>query len=649
MRICLFAISLFISAHCFSQQTNFNVTTFSFDAAALQTNLMDSTGYHSSFVWDNTFIEYQLLQDGVRKTQLFHSLRQINDLKAVEDYNKIYLPVYNQQGLLNIQARVIKDGVVVFEADKDDIKEVQEEDVTYNLIALENVSPGCFVESILGLEQQWDVVDMVVVQNSVPTKESVTTIVCPEHFHFKTKIYNGSGMEQDTVVSGRRFISMRLTNLPAGEDEPYCYPDAHKTRIEALLQSVDGATYKPEKWADMGSAFFQRVMEDYAVNEKAAKKILKEAGVSDKNTAKQNIFAIENYLKQNLAIERGAPFEKMISKSMSLKYISPYGLNRMYTMLFQAAEIPYEVVGTCSREDKKFDKEFENSDSFSQIVFYMPDIKAYLDPQLVTDRAPIIADKFLGQDGLRIKPVKLGDAISGVTTIKQVAPNKLEETIMGEEYVLRFSPDMQKTITDYKKSYSGLSGYGLRGACYFIKGEDRKELLESFIKGDYENSELGPIEVQNIDISNQAEYEKPFIMSTTITGTDLLEFAGDKIIVKLGEIIGRQNEMYNEKPRQWGIDLDHLHEYQRTITFEIPEGYSVSGEEGIAMDIQCNDASGNSLCKFVSSYKMEGNNLVVTVTETYGALEIPIEYYPGFVEVVNAAADFNKVSLVLSK
>jgi hypothetical protein len=52
---------------------------------------------------------------------------------------------------------------------------------------------------------------------------------------------------------------------------------------------------------------------------------------------------------------------------------------------------------------------------------------------------------------------------------------------------------------------------------------------------------------------------------------------------------------------------------------------------------------------FVSNYTLEGQTLTVTINEYYKQLYAPLERYEDYRKVVNAAADFNKVTLVLEK
>ena len=46
----------------------------------------------------------------------------------------------------------------------------------------------------------------------------------------------------------------------------------------------------------------------------------------------------------------------------------------------------------------------------------------------------------------------------------------------------------------------------------------------------------------------------------------MVERAGSKILVKVGELIGPQSEMYQEKPRQFPVQLPFPHTLERNIT-----------------------------------------------------------------------------------
>lgn len=59
--------------------------------------------------------------------------------------------------------------------------------------------------------------------------------------------------------------------------------------------------------------------------------------------------------------------------------------------------------------------------------------------------------------------------------------------------------------------------------------------------------------------------------------------------------------------------------------------------------------SGKETMGFISSYKLNGNELKVKIHEFYSVTDYPISMFEAFKKVINASADFNKVVLVLEK
>jgi hypothetical protein len=52
---------------------------------------------------------------------------------------------------------------------------------------------------------------------------------------------------------------------------------------------------------------------------------------------------------------------------------------------------------------------------------------------------------------------------------------------------------------------------------------------------------------------------------------------------------------------------------------------------------------------FNSSYQAEGNIVKINILEEYRRTNYPLSQFEDFKKVINAAADFNKVTLVLEK
>ena len=89
--------------------------------------------------------------------------------------------------------------------------------------------------------------------------------------------------------------------------------------------------------------------------------------------------------------------------------------------------------------------------------------------------------------------------------------------------------------------------------------------------------------------------------------------------------------------------------YLRTIRFEVPAGYTVRNLKDLNVDVKAGPDPAKPLFDFRSSYTQQGQTVVVTITENYRQLRWPKADFEAFRAVVNAAANFNKVVLVLDK
>lgn len=648
MKHLLFAFAVLLSACMHGQKFGFDPKEYNFNEAALTAPLMDSTGYHTCLHWHHQYSYVYIEKEQIQKVELTHTLRQINDVRSLETYNKLYLPVYSTQQLVNVKLRVINNGKVVYEADADDIKTVEEEGVQYQLLAIEQMAIGCYVETIIGLLVNVDFEGSKFFQTDAPSKDALVCLISPAKVKYKTKVYNAEVAVKDTITGEERYTYLRASNVPALQEEEYCHVDPYKMRMEYTLLSIDGSL-RTQKYADMGMRFYENTFSSFDRSKSGVKKMLKDIGISSSMSEAEKVFVIEDYLKRNIQVERNVETEEIATAVLKKKYSSPFGFNRLFMFAFKEAGIVFEAVGTCARTDKFFDKTFESGSYFENILFYFPGLDAYLDPSNASLRSPEIGSEFLGQDAMRIKTMEIGGVESAVTTIKNIPFNPLQNSIYKENYVVSFSPDMSQTITKYFRSYSGYAQSGLRAMAYFMNEEQRKELFEGVMKGNQKNAKIEDMKLVNYDLSKREEMLLPFETSAKLIGPDLLEFAGDKIILKIGEVIGQQAQLYDEKPRQNPIDVETNHEYRRELRLAVPEGYTLSGLDALTRNVECKDEAGLLMCFFSCSYSMEGNELVIQIVESYGKPHIEKKYYPAFRDVINAAADFNKVSIIVEK
>ncbi|BDD06771.1 hypothetical protein [Aureibacter tunicatorum] len=178
--------------------------------------------------------------------------------------------------------------------------------------------------------------------------------------------------------------------------------------------------------------------------------------------------------------------------------------------------------------------------------------------------------------------------------------------------------------------------------------EREAELKQRILASAIEDAEILNAKYVDNELHLSNDPENYFRIFAEIHSNSLVQKIGNDYLISIGKVIGRQNEMYDEKERQNDIHNISTKQYQHTLTLNIPEGYECKGLESIKIDNKLED-QGKTLAIFKSDYTYENNQLIITIDEIYYELHIPKELYQGYRKVINSAADFNKVTLVLQK
>ena len=140
----------------------------------------------------------------------------------------------------------------------------------------------------------------------------------------------------------------------------------------------------------------------------------------------------------------------------------------------------------------------------------------------------------------------------------------------------------------------------------------------------------------------------PFEFEGDAESSSLIEKAGNKYLFKIGLVIGTQVEMYQDTARKFPVENSYNHGYKRVLNVKIPNGYKVSNLKDINMDFS-SSKDGKKTMEFTSRYEINNDVLTITCNEYYDEITVPLERYEEFRTVINAAADFNKITLVFEE
>ncbi|MDB5192026.1 MAG: hypothetical protein JWQ96_1589 [Segetibacter sp.] len=599
---------------------------------------------------DDRKIEYKLEGKELNMYSTYHRIIKINDDKGIEMYNKVYVPMFGIGSVSNIKARTISGNGKVIDLPADKIKEITEEGRMYKLFAMEGVEKGSEIEYTYTIKKDPTFFGTEVFQNgSTPSQKVSFTLVAPSHLKFDAKAFNGFKVSADSLIDDRRIIVGYDENVDELEEEKYAVVDPHLKRVEYKLSYnlSNNNNVRMYTWKD----FAKRVFENYTTftsnDQKALTKFSSNINISG-STDEAKILAIEDYIKTNINIDKNlVADEGGLEKMIKNKNTNDGGVVRLFAGLFEKQGVNFQIVFPVRRDEIPLDEEIENWSRVEEVLFYFPSTGKYISPASVELRYPYVPYFWAGTKGLFLKGTTIGTFKTAIGAWGEIKMEPYESHAHNMEVSVKFDKTMDTLLINSRQILMGYGASAYRPIYTFLPQDKQNEANLEIIKSVAKSTNINNIKVENSKLTDFAD-NKPLIISADIKSVELIEKAGNKILFKVGELIGPQAEMYQEKPRKLPIELEYPHVLERKISFEIPDGYAVKNINDLNMSIEHKD--GDKLTMgFVSKYTQTGNKVDILVTESYKSLQYPLSQFEEFKNVINAAADFNKITLVLEK
>ena len=632
---------------CFAQDAVFEYQKFKWEEKP-EFNITDADkASDATLLKDYRVYEYSMIGNELKITELLYKVILINEDKAVEEFNKIYIPDYNTEFIIKFKARTIQpDGSTQIVGD-DELKSMKnvEDKGDYKIVALQGVKKGSIVEYQLVRRLNLDYFGRQSFQSEYPVKEALFELSTPLEYKFELKLYNDTTPIVKDADGEKLIYKVELKDIPALFEEKYSNYTAYRKRVDYKLSEVvgSGAVLDWQRAVD----FIIAGTYNFTSKEKSlAKSYMKKLDIKDK-TELQKIRAIETAVKSDFQYqEENGDIYTDPEKIFKSKYANETGFRKLFALLFAEAEINHELVVTSNRYNQVFDKDLANFDFLETFLFYFPSSKKYLIPDSYGDRLGDIPLSAYDNNALFITPYIAGSVPYGTYKIKQILKPSMTDHGDIIDATISFPASMEYAEINMVRTLKGNSSGGIQAIWDFLDEDAKKSVFDQFLKTTSEDAIVTSKEIKNTGI----EYiynNKPLIITGKLQESTLLEKAGKKYILNIGDIIGEQAEMYQDGPRQTDIDIDFPHRLDRIIKVNIPEGYQVKGLEGIIISKYPTSDPKESKYGFESKYTLEGNLLTIHVNEYYNFIHTGKEEIEAFKSVINAAADFNKVKLVL--
>jgi len=590
--------------------------------------------------------------DALEEYYLEHKALWLNSNERIDAYNKIYLPYSSTSKLLKSKARVITKGGKIIELDDSKILSAQDEETGkyYKYFAFEGVEKGSIIEYFYVEKKQPSFRGTAFrLQTEYDKRDIGFDLFSPSNLIFAFKSYNSlPEITKDTLVKDRLHWNLDIEAIDGLDNETQSPYDASRAY---LVYKLDRNTAKNlsdiSSYGDVSQNIY-----NYYYNEPTKKATsLIESFVAqtiqkEDESVEAKIRRLDNIIKADFYLSKGGDDAlKDLEEVLSKKVANNSGMMKLYIALLNHLGIEHEIVITSNRESLKFDKEFEAHNFLNDYLIYFPKFKTYLSATETNSRYGYPPAWLTDNYGLFVKEVSVGSFKSGVGKIKYIDPLSADKTI--DEMVLDVQFDVDDLTSNsiaLDRSFTGYYGLPIHPYMNLVKEDDRTNIIESLAKFMNENVTVEGSTIVNEDPNLFGVEPIHFVIE--VKSNAFVEKAGRKYLFKIGELIGSQIEMYQEKERKLPLENEHTRSYIRTIRVTVPKGYKVANLDELVME-NVYEENGENLFSFISSYKVDGNTITVKADEYYKTNIVPPSIFEEYRKVINSAADFNKVTLVL--
>jgi hypothetical protein len=644
---------VFLSTRLFSQDPFYK--TYNWEVAP---TLHSVSTYENEFpaieLKENNVVEFIYNDNVLTSYILVHKIIKANNDDGIEKNNRIFLPFSDDTKMIVTKARVINSKGEVKELNESDIKvgENKENKSVYRYFALEGLDQGSEIEYIFVIHQDGEYYGRAFqLQNNMFKKNVELKIISPSNLVFKTKSYNKlPDLQTIETDNGKNILYVKVDTISAAKPELFAVYEPNLMQvIYKLYENKSQGQKEVINFVNAATTISSLICEPVSKSaQKEIKALVKKIGIESENDQQAIVRKIEDYVKQNFAVEEYVPENnKMLDVIFEFKRTDRIGITKLFVAIFDELKIEYQLVVTTDRSEVRFDPDFESYNFLDEYLIYFPKTQNYICPSAFASRIGYIPFNFFHNYGLFVKVYKIGGLANGLGEVKYIAPVPFDKTKHDHYVKVDFSKSLDNPTLEYKLILEGYYAQSFQPYYTFVPADQYKDIDEFIMKNLLPGVTVSESTIENKGMDNFGKM--PLVVKAKSSSSTMMEKAGNKYLLKIGELIGPQVEMYQEEARKFDVENDFNRSYYREITFAIPDGYKVNNLDAIKMKVECLEDDGTPTSYFTSEYELKNNEVIVKVHEDYKSIYYPKAKFQEYRKVINAAADFNKIVLVLEK
>lgn len=599
-------------------------------------------------IQDNRYI--QISNTGYQSYSYYsvHRIIHVIDDAGIEKFNRVYIPMHNNASLLNLKVRTIDEEGEIHNFNDNNLKELENVDGygDYKIFAIEGLVKGGELEYEYTLQKNVEYYGREIFQTNVPVLSVNFILKYPEGFQFKTKSYNGFSEEMDGT--NKKVIIVK--DIPAFPEEGLSSYTSNLMRVDYRVTNITYnyyySNYNVLSWSNISQNLFNKL--HVHKHRSSAKRFMRSLDLKDKSEI-EKIKILENVFKTEFTIkDSGNDDYEDIDLIFRNKAANELGIAKAYLKCLEVLKIKTQILYTNSRYKGEIDEGFPHYMDLRETLFFFPQHNKYLTPSFKYTRLGDAPSKIAGNNALLIKT---DFYIGGLMYYDDYSFTTIDHLPSSKNQIdLEASISLNKTLTEATiEQKDELKGYRAYSYRYLYADEDKREREEfkESLTSSIDDAKYSSFEAENTDVKLNTDNSKVLRFNHTYTTQSIIKKVGNDVLLSIGKIIGEQPSMYEKKERKSNIILYDKKEYNYIITLNIPEGYTCQGLEKLKIKNVLHNENNEVLIQFISDYEVKNNQLIITINEDYNVLELDKKYYNEYRKVINAAADFNNLTIVL--
>jgi len=215
-----------------------------------------------------------------------------------------------------------------------------------------------------------------------------------------------------------------------------------------------------------------------------------------------------------------------------------------------------------------------------------------------------------------------------------------EDCYESERNTLHVEKSIMDELKKARKSRNVSEDYAtaLQKARESLKDRFKEEISSEFEK---DPKDVLAWKVDNPGLRSAAP---DLVYSTEFTVDGLMQRAGNNFILNIGKVVNSPLKLTpSQRTRNVDIYMSYARTLDCTVSFLIPEGYTVQGMDKLNKTLE------NGCGSVVTSAKVQGNQLIVHFRRQYKHDQEPAASWPQMLAIIDASTDFADQKVLLKK